>query len=718
MFVVGLYFVLSHNNLTVGHALSETKTPVIKQTTTHNIHSFKEYFNNFKEPLSILLIQIIVIIFISRILSLVAVKLHQPSVIGEITAGIILGPSLLGYYFPEINHFLFSSESLLPLQYLSQIGLILFMFVIGMDLDINFLRNQFGEAAVISVGGTMLPFLLGTASAIYLYTNFAPANVNFIHFALFIGIAMSITAFPVLARIIHERGLTKTHLGSMAITCAAIGDILAWLIFAAIIAIVKAGTLIGAIYSLGFTFAYIIFMWFIVRKLLNKMGDIYASSENLSKTVLAFLFLILLFSSLTTELIGIHALFGAFVAGVIVPFKMNIRKILTEKIEDISMVLLLPLFFVFTGLRTQLGLLNSPHLWVVTFFIILVAFTGKFGSTFILGKMAGHSSKDSLSLGMLMNARGLMELIVLNIGFELGIFSAQIFTMFVIMALFTTIMTTPSLEIINFISTKFTKITHKTKKEFKYKILISFGQPRMGSSLLLVASLLVKRKSMSEKISALHITPSTDLSYNEALLYESEGFASIKKTASELDINIATKYRISSDVSKEICHIAKFGMYDLLLMGAAKSLFSQNIMGGKIKSVIENTNCQTGVLFEKSLQNISSVILLIYFVTDRSLLSFIYQLHLNAMTEITIIDISGFRIDNPKFYQISKTVSLLNIPKIKIMDYKNIENNFLLMFDLVILSAAHWQKLSESNSTWIDNSPSILIMTPNKTTKN
>jgi Kef-type K+ transport system membrane component KefB len=413
-----------------------------------------EFSHNLKHPLSTLILQIIAILFFGKLFGFLFKKIGQPTVIGEIVAGIVLGPSIIGMMFPEFSAFVFPKESLKTLQFLSQIGLIMFMFIIGMELNIKVLKNKAKEAVVISHASIIFPYFLGVTLSYFMYERFAPSNISFTAFALFMGIAMSITAFPVLARIIQERGLTKSPLGAMAITCAAADDVTAWCILAAVIAIVKAGTITNALFTIGLSFGYVCIMLYIVRPMLKKLGSVYASKENLNKTAIAFMFIVLLVSAYLAEIIGIHALFGAFLAGVIIPENLNLKKKLIEKIEDVSIVLLLPLFFVLTGLRTQIGLLNEGNLWLVCGLIILVAVVGKFFGSAATAKFVGLSWHDSLSIGALMNTRGLMELIVLNIGYDLGILSPEVFAMMVLMALATTFMTGPSLDLINYFSKK------------------------------------------------------------------------------------------------------------------------------------------------------------------------------------------------------------------------------------------------------------------------
>jgi len=402
--------------------------------------------HNISGSLSTLLLQIITIILAARIFGFFFRKIGQPAVIGEVAAGIILGPSVVGLFFPSFSHFIFPQNSLGTLQLFSQLGLILFMFVVGMEVNLNSLKNKAGHAIVISHASIIVPYTLGIALSYFLFTEYAPANADFLPFSLFIGIAMSITAFPVLARILKERKMTDTPIGSLALTCAAADDVTAWCILAAVISIAKAGSSMSAVFTIALAIIYVLFMFKIVMPILKKICENYFDRDTLSINMLALIVGVLLVSSFLTELIGIHALFGAFLAGVVMPSTINFRKLLTEKTEHISVVLLLPLFFAFSGLRTQIGLLNSSHAWAVAGIILLVAIAGKFGGSFLAARFVGESRRDSIIIGALINTRGLVELVVLNIGYDLGILTSEVFTMMVIMALITTCMTGPILN--------------------------------------------------------------------------------------------------------------------------------------------------------------------------------------------------------------------------------------------------------------------------------
>ena len=451
--IIGGFSAVIYWILTVGKGLEKGHEAIVKSISTS---SFQDFINSFLEnihhPAGILLLQVSTIIIVARLFGSIFKKMGQPSVIGEILAGIVLGPSLLGLYFPDVSGFLFPPQSLGNLQVLSQIGLVLFMFVIGMELNLDILKNKAHEAVVISHASIIVPFTLGVALAYFIYSSFAPEGIEFSSFGLFLGISMSITAFPVLARIIQERGMQKSKIGAIAITCAAADDITAWCLLAVVIAIVKAGSVVSSIYTIILAVAYVLLMLKLVRPLLKKVGDSFDEKKGITKSHIALFFIVVIISSFVTEIIGIHALFGAFMAGIVMPEKPKLRSMFAEKIEDIALVLLLPLFFVITGLRTEIGLLNNTMLWGITGLIILVAILGKFGGSTIAARFVGQSWKDSLTIGTLMNTRGLMELVVLNIGYDLGVLNAEIFSMMIIMALVTTFMTGP---ILNFIQKVF-----------------------------------------------------------------------------------------------------------------------------------------------------------------------------------------------------------------------------------------------------------------------
>jgi Kef-type K+ transport system membrane component KefB len=545
---------------------------------------------NLVNPLPVLLLQIITIIAFARIFGYLCKKIGQPSVIGEIIAGIILGPSLLGLAAPGISSFLFPAESLNSLQFFSQIGLILFMFIVGMDVDLKVLGNKAPEAFVVSHASIIIPFTLGMVLAYYIFVNFAPAGVTFLSFGLFIGISMSITAFPVLARILQERGMMKTRLGTLAITCAAIDDISAWCLLASLIAIVKAGSFVSSLYTIALSIVYVFFMFMIVKPFLRRFGDIFNSKEGISKAVVAVFLITLLGSAYLTEVIGIHALFGAFIAGLIMPPNVKFRSILIEKVEDVTLILFLPIFFVISGLRTEIGLLNSLYLWKITGIVILIAVAGKFAGSALSLRFIGQKWRESLIVGALMNTRGLMQLVVLSIGYDLGVISPEIYTIMIIMALVTTFMTGPALNAINKFLPEKIPSSRETGKPLKYRILISFGNPDNGRVMLRLANFFLKKKPEVTEITALHLSPSNDIHKYNIEEYEKTSFRQVLKEAGELNLKIATIFKASPDIERDIIDSANSGSFDLMIAGKAHSLYEGSILGKIIHIISRITN--------------------------------------------------------------------------------------------------------------------------------
>lgn len=389
----------------------------------------------------LLLLQIAVIFAASKITGKIFQKFHQPAVMGEIAAGIFLGPTLLGWLAPGISANLFPAESLPHLKALSLAGILLYMFMMGMELDLQVIKKKAHATLVISHAGIIIPFFLGTALSLFLYKSFAPPEVRFSAFALFMGIAMSITAFPVLARILEEKKLSETPIGMTALTCAAIDDVTAWTILAAVVAAATSQTLNHFFWLIPLLGGFIFLMLYPLRRFLKRWNE----TNPPAWQMITAMFVIFGLSAFFTERIGIHALFGAFLAGVICPDSEKPRHFFEDKIGKISRVLL-PVYFAFSGLRTQIGLIKDGHAWLMCFIIIIVAIFGKWGGSTLAARIAKMNWRDSLSVGVLMNTRGLMQLIVLNIGYDLGILSAPIFAMMVIMALVTTLMTSPLLQ--------------------------------------------------------------------------------------------------------------------------------------------------------------------------------------------------------------------------------------------------------------------------------
>ena len=744
--ITGGFITLMFWIVSKGKILQIGREIVAKSSTDTLFGQFLDaLIHNIKHPLAILLLQIITIIIVARSFGWIFRKIGQPSVIGEIIAGIFLGPSVVGMYFPDYSAMLFPKESLGNLQFLSQIGLMLFMFVIGMELDLKVLKNKANDAVVISHASIVIPFALGMGLSYFIYQNtlFTPKGVDFLSFSLFMGIAMSITAFPVLARIVQERGIHKTKLGTIVITCAAADDITAWCILAAVIAIVKAGTFASSVYIILMAVLYVLMMLFMVKPFLKKIGDLYATRENLSKPVVAIFLLTLIISSYLTEIIGIHALFGAFMTGAIMPDITKIRKIIIEKIEDVALILLLPLFFVFTGLRTQIGLINDVYLWKITGLIITVAVVGKFFGSALAAKFVGQNWRDSLTIGALMNTRGLMELVVLNIGYDLGVLSTEVFTMMVIMALVTTFMTGPAIDLINFIfKRKEVFIPNEIIENAKFKILISFGNNEKGKSLLRLASSFVKKQKENSNVTALHLSLSDEVHSYNLEEYEKETFEPILAESKVLNQEVTTIFKATVDIENDITDIASKGEFDFVLVGLGKSIFEGSLLGkvlgfttriinpdrlldkftgkeglfenspfdDRTRLIISKSKKPLGILVDKDLNEVEEVFIPIFSADDAFLIDYAQKLIYNNDSKVTVLEINNQVKNN---FIIENAIATLdnNFPNsISVIDESDMKAGFLAKQDLMIISLESWKKLVDAQSVWLSTVPSVLII--------
>lgn len=386
-----------------------------------------------------------VVIVAARLVGVLFGRVNQPPVVGEVVAGILLGPSLLGHVWPAASQFLLPPEVAPLLGIIAQVGVVLYMFLVGLELNPSYMRKSPHAALAISHASIVVPFLLGASFALYLYPRLGTGDVPFTVFALFLGISLSITAFPVLARILTDRRLTRTRIGSIAITCASVDDVTAWCLLALVVGVAKS-QVDGSLQTALFAMLYIAFVLIVLRpgaRWLAKRTDHLAE---LTQSWMAVVFVAMLLSAFATEWIGIHALFGAFVIGAIIPHDSLIARDMRRRLEDLVVVLLLPAFFAYTGLRTQIGLVDGAYEWLLVGVIIAIASLGKFGGSVVAARLAGLDWRESSAIGILMNTRGLMELIVLNIGLDLKVLSPTLFAMLVLMAIATTLMTTPVLD--------------------------------------------------------------------------------------------------------------------------------------------------------------------------------------------------------------------------------------------------------------------------------
>lgn len=744
--VLGFFGVLMYYIIQQGTILESQKD--IQEVAARGDSVWNQFLesnhHNMVGPLAILLLQIITIIIIARIVGVMFRLIGQPMVIGEIAAGVILGPSLFGAYFPEMSGFLFPVASLGNLQFLSQIGLILFMFIIGMELDLKILKNRASDAVIISHASIVIPFSLGVGLAYFLYTDLSPDHINFLSFSLFMGISMSITAFPVLARIVQERGMTKTHIGALVITCAAADDITAWSILAAVVAIVKAGSFVNSLYTIALALVYIVIMLKVIKPFLQKLGDIHSSKENLGKSIVAIFFVVLFLSAYTTELIGIHALFGAFMAGVIMPGNPRFRNIFVEKLEDVAVVLFLPLFFVFTGLRTEIGLLNDVELWKDFALIIAVAVVGKFVGSALAAKFVGQRWKDSLMIGALMNTRGLMELVVLNIAYDLGVLSPEIFTMLVLMALVTTFMTGPALAFINFVFPKDLSESIPVKDEGGpgYNILLSFGNPSRGRTMLRLAYGLVRKSKGKNSITSLHLTPIDNLIRDKHEESEYESFQPINEESQILKYKIDTIFKMSKNINRDIIETANNGNYQLLIVGMGQSVLQGTLLGqllgfttqlinpsklmdllsGKEKlfkdalfddhtsQIIKKSKVPVGIFIDKDLTKVEKVMLVIFSASDLFLINYANMFYQHNDAKALIYDFSKNSATMTELMEKVKNLGHSFEENISIFYNANTGSNNIEPCDLVIVSLNGWKELIETKHELITGTSSVLIL--------
>jgi Kef-type K+ transport system membrane component KefB len=393
------------------------------------------------------LLALVVVIATARAMGSIFRSAGQPQVIGEILAGIVLGPSLLGRLAPGAEGYLFPATVGPALNIIAQVGVILYMFLVGLELDPALLRKRGHTTVAISHASIIAPFLLGATIALFLYPKLSASDVPFTCFSLFLGVSMSVTAFPVLARILTDRGIHKTRMGAIALTCAAVDDVTAWCMLAFVVGVARAQAA-GAVATIAMALGFVALMIVVVRPAMVRLSLVYGNRGRLTQGVMASIFIALLISASATELIGIHAVFGAFALGAVIPHDSGMARELTDRLEDIVIVLLLPAFFAYTGLRTQIGLVSGYEQWMMCALIVVVASAGKFGGSVVAARITGLNWRDSSALGVLMNTRGLMELIVLNIGLEMNVISPTLFAMLVIMALVTTFATTPILHLI------------------------------------------------------------------------------------------------------------------------------------------------------------------------------------------------------------------------------------------------------------------------------
>ncbi|WP_445635529.1 Sodium:proton antiporter [Nostoc sp. DSM 114161] len=585
----------------------------------------------------LVLVEVLIVIGLSRLVGLGFRSIKQPLVIGEIVAGIMLGPSLFGLIAPHVAVTLFPPETIPFLNVLSQVGLIFFMFLIGLELNPKYLSGQLEVAVLTSHVSILVPFSLGTLLAVVLYPLVSNASVSFTAFALFLGAAMSITAFPVLARIITENNLQGTRLGTLALTCAAVDDVTAWCLLAVAIAVARTGDFAGAIPTIIESIVYIGFMLTVGRWFLQGLAKHYRRAGRLSQLLLAGIYMGVVASALITELIGIHLIFGAFLLGAAMPKNEDLVRELAVKTEDFVLIFLLPIFFAYSGLRTQIGLLNRPELWLLCALVLAVAIAGKYFGTYIAARVSGINKREASALGWLMNTRGLTELIVLNIGLELGVISPLVFTMLVIMALVTTFMTSPLLEWTYPKKLIRLDVVEKESQEEgeihldteditaqqgtytrPYRILVPVANPNSQKGLVQLAVAIALNYRQSAVVHPLSL-----IEFEEDYAFEStpvEADRLIAQRRQQLEELINTLeppetrsyvhpiVRTSSNVARETAQIAALDQVDLILVGWHRPAFSSNRLGGRVGQILSTAPVDVAVFVDRGGDRLESLL--------------------------------------------------------------------------------------------------------------
>jgi len=427
---VGLFFVIR----AAGEAM-----PTVS-TVSSSPHAAQGVVSKSNALLQVL-IALAAVIVTGRVLAWAFQRIGQPPVIGEVVAGILLGPSLLGR---QVSSYILPDAVAPVLGMIAQLGVIFYMFLVGLELNAARLRRQAHSAVAISHASIVAPFLLGAALALLLFPDLSRPGVPFTSFALFMGVAMAITAFPVLARILTDLRLTATDLGVVALSCAAVDDVTAWCLLAFVVGVAQA-QVGGAMLVTALAVGYVAFVFLIIRPLAARFVRHFEGSRPHAGVVAGMLVAVLA-SALATEAIGVHAVFGAFLLGAVIPHDSTVARAFSDKLETLVTVLLLPAFFAYTGMRTEIGLVSGANAWLICGLITLTATVGKVGGTWVAARLTGLDNHTATALGVLMNTRGLMELIVLSVGLDLGVISRTLFAMMVLMALATTLATSPLLR--------------------------------------------------------------------------------------------------------------------------------------------------------------------------------------------------------------------------------------------------------------------------------
>jgi Kef-type K+ transport system membrane component KefB len=560
-------------------------------------------------------IAVAIVMLAARFLGVLFARLGQPRVMGEVTAGILLGPTLLGKVAPAVEATIFPTDITPYIAVAANLGLIFYMFLVGLELDPAQLKGRVTRAAVISNGSVTFAMLLGISVAVPIYGLVGP-DKPFVGFALFMGVTMSITAFPVLARILVERRMVKRPLGATALACAAMDDVTAWFLIALATAVAVGGGGGGVLVKIGLVVLFAIFMFTVIRRLLLRASTAFDEAGRVPAGWIVAIFAGVLASAFITEAIGIAIIFGAFIMGAVMPRHAGLTEDVTHRIEDFVVTLLLPLFFAATGLRTNLFLLDRPALWLLTIALIAVAMTGKLVGATLLARFSGLPWRESAVIGTLMNTRGLTELIVLNLALEKGVISEALFASLVIMALFTTFLTGPLLKRLDPKNTfgapveeELVEAREQSRASFpdlpvpERSILVAPQSDATVTQLLSLAEPLARSEPPRELIVARLVRPPRGADIRGGLQTEEKLLRDAKDHVTIAQFELAEKGVAaravafgSAQAGVDIAQLAQSEEVDLLLIDGRRPLLGEGVPRGDVGDVLRQAECDVAVL--------------------------------------------------------------------------------------------------------------------------
>ena len=570
-----------------------------------------------EETFGRLMLAIAAVIFAARLMGALLRRLGQPQVMGEVLAGILLGPTLLGAIAPDVKNYLFPPDIVPLVAAGAMIGLAFYLFLVGMELDPHILRARIGQAALISNTSVAFPLALGFLAAIPIYEILAP-DVDYLPFALFMGVSMSVTAFPVLARILIERRMLRGPVGALAMAGAAIDDVTAWGLLALATAVAGTGTGVDALVIVGLAGVFTAGMILVGRPLLARVSVAYDEFGSVPPLWLGTIFVAVLLSAFVSEQIGIAAIFGAFVMGLIMPRHGGLTEDVTRRVEDFVVMVLLPLFFVVTGLRTQVGSIDRLELWLVTLGLIAVAVVGKWLGAMLAARYGGMPWRDSAAVGALMNTRGLTELIVLNIGLDLGLISPTLFTMLVVMALVTTFMAGPALRLID----PRGRFSAPPEEEMR-RALVGAAPGGVGApeksilvaplgrgnleALLSLAEPLALSQPPRELVIVRLIVPerfATGIASDDRELRRESEELVRRRTGISPTVVVRAAAFTTPDPGEDVVRLAADERIDLVLLDGRRPLLGDGVPRGEVGRVLADAPCDVAVLVERDVGQI------------------------------------------------------------------------------------------------------------------